>query len=200
MIKMKIVTFISLFIVFNPVMAISNYIANFNSVKQTIDACLPVRPLPPLLTIADIDVLNKGSGPQWCRLLRQMGYIWPKTQNSMSSSKNQMMVKNGRRIAERTAEQCLARSPARLHVIMKRRLVAYVGYQYECDRLRSPKVCQMAKDIALDFLYGYPNEIAVKTRSALEKLMVKAKECDGKSSMQEYCEKLGITDSVCMEL
>lgn len=195
----RIIVLISIFI-FSPVMAMDGYLEGFSAIKQSVDACLPVRPLPPLLTITDIEALEKDSGPQWCRLLCQMGYIWPKPQNSMLPMETKMAVKNGRIAAERAAEQCLARSPARLHIIMKRRLVAYVGYQYECDRLRNPKVCQMAKDIAIDFLYGYPSEIAVKTRTALEKLMEKAKECNTRGSMQEYCKKLGVADSACAEL
>ncbi len=200
MTKIKAVVLISLFVIFSPVMAMDGYLANFSSIKQTIDACLPVRPLPPLLTITDIKAIEKDSGPKWCRLLCQMGYIWPKPQNSMLPLETKIAVKNGRVAAERAAEQCLARSPARLHIIMKRRLVAYVGYQYECDRLRNPKVCQMAKDIAIDFLYGYPNETAVKTRIALERLMEKAKECNTRESMQKYCKKLGVADSACSEL
>ena len=200
MTKIKTVFFISLLVVFSQVMAIEGYLANFNSVKQAIDACLLVKPLPPLLTITDIEAMEKDSGPKWCSLLYQMGYTWPKSQNPMLSPETKMAVKNGRRAAERASEQCLARSPTRLHVIMKRRLVAYVGYQYECDKLHNPKVCQMARDIAIDFLYGYPNENAVKTRMALEKLMGKTKKCNTRGSMQEYCKKLGIADSACAEL
>ncbi len=195
----RTIVLLSIFII-NPVMAMNGHFANFNSIKQIVDACLPVRPLPPLLTIADIEAMEKDSGPQWCSLLCQMGYIWPKPQNSMLPPETKMAVKNGRVAAERATEQCLARSSARLHIIMKRRLVAYVGYQYECDRLRNPKVCQMAKDIAIDFLYGYPSEIAVKTRTALEKLLEKAKECNTRGSMQKYCKKLGVADNACAEL
>jgi hypothetical protein len=191
---------ILLLLILSPIVAADGYLTNFNSIKQSVDACLPVRPLPPLLTIADIQVLEQESGPKWCRLLCQMGYVWPKPQNKMLPPETKIAIKNGRRAAERATEQCLAHSPARLHTIMRRRLVAYVGYQYECDRLRNPKVCQMAKDIAIDFLYGYPSEVAVKTRIALERLIEKAKECNTRESMQQYCKKLGITDSACAEL
>ncbi|MDM8567213.1 hypothetical protein QUF74_16380 [Candidatus Halobeggiatoa sp. HSG11] len=202
MTNLKIIVLISLCIVFSPTMAaVNSYFTNFNSVKQAIDACLPVKPLPPLLTIADIEALEKDSGPQWCNLLYQMGYICPKPQNIMLlPPETKQDVKNGRIAFERAAEQCLVRSSAKLHIIMKRKLLAYVGYQYECDKLHNPKVCQMAKDIAIDFLYGYPNENAVKTRIALERLMNKAKKCNTRGSMQEYCKKLGVSAHACAEL
>ncbi|MBE9562102.1 MAG: hypothetical protein IMF12_04480, partial [Proteobacteria bacterium] len=66
MTKFKAVILVYLFVIFSPVMAMDGYLANFGSVKQMVDACLPVKALPPLLTVTDIEAIEKDSGAEWC--------------------------------------------------------------------------------------------------------------------------------------
>ncbi|RKZ38152.1 MAG: hypothetical protein DRQ49_15130 [Gammaproteobacteria bacterium] len=197
--QLIVISIISLF--FMGQIARADYQEDLKAIKQSIDACLPVRPLPPILTLNDIKVLESTEyGPKWCRLLCQMGYLWPKPRQKSLPYDTQRAVANGKLAAERSAEQCLTRSAVKIHVIMKHRLIAYVGHQYTCDRLRDPEACRRARTIAMDFLYGAPTDEAFKVRKALKKLIDKGKECNTRDTLRQYCEQLGVKGGACNEL
>jgi hypothetical protein len=201
MLKTKLIALSVIPLFFWSQMANADYQKEFEAIKSTVDACIPVKPLPPKLTLHDVEMLEKASyGPAWCRLLCQMGYIWPKPRTKALPPSTRRAVEKGRLAAKNAADQCLIRSAVKMNSVMKYRLIAYVGHQHACDKLRDQEICRRARDIAIDFLYGGNNPHDVQIRKTLKKLISKSKECNARNELRQYCKQLGVKDDVCNEL
>ncbi len=179
----------------------ADYQKGFRAMQDTINACISVKPLPPLLTLKDVEALEKASyDPAWCQILCQMGYLWPKQRAKSLPPRTQNILKDGRWSAEQAAENCLTRSVVGISFTLKSRLIAYVGHQYICDKLRDPEMCRRAREIAIDFLYGAPTGIAVQTRKAIRRLIDKANGCNSRGELRQHCEQLGVKSGACDDL
>jgi len=172
------------------------------STKTIIDTCLPVKPLPPLLSLEDVTALDDAKvDPTWCRLVSQLGYQSIKAPMAKALPHDVEKAMNaGSRAAEQATRECLDSTKIGIEDSLKNRLIAYVSQQYKCDRINDWTACISAKYIGLNILYGDIKEDAVKIMRKLNILMKKSKECTTIDELTQYCQQIGLKSAICEKL
>lgn len=198
---------LALFIV--PIVILGNMTATgadlqeqFLSTKTIIDTCLPVKQLPPLLSLEDVTALDDAKvDPTWCRLVSQLGYqsVNAPTAKGLPHEVEKAM-NAGSRAAEQATRECLESTKIDIEDSLKNRLIAYVSQQYKCERTNDWTACISAKYIGLNILYGDLKEDAVKIMRKLNILMEKSKECTTIDELTQYCQKIGLQAAICEKL
>ena len=173
--------------------------------KKIIDTCLPVKPLPPSLTLEDVTALDDATvDPIWCRLVSQLGYQSikpPKPTDEMLPNEVEEAMNAGRKAAEKATRECLESTQIDISESLKNRLIAYVSQQYKCDRTQDWTACISAKYIGINILYGdLKDDEAVKIMRKLNRLTDKTKECTTIDELTQYCQNIGLQKAICEKL
>jgi len=202
MTKTQIVAFAIVPIFFLGSTASADDHAQLESMKTAVDTCLPVKPLPSILSLDDAKMLVKAdASPLWCNLVNNLGYLWhtPKSTVKLSSNMERAMIYS-RRTAVIVTDRCLQNN-VRLNFSLKNRVLAYVNYQHKCENNGDMKACDMARKVVLDMLYGGLGKDARNMMVRLRRIRQKGnKACSKKEEMAQYCKSISLNATVCENL